>query len=49
MKRPEINITPSERTVEHYKELRDAIGNEASSTSREPLPSRPASAAGASG
>jgi uncharacterized membrane protein len=42
-------LAKGELTVEEHKELREAIGGEALSTSREPLPSRPASAAGGSG
>jgi putative membrane protein len=40
-------LAKGELTVEQYRELRDAIGGEA--TGREPLPSRPTSAAGAPG
>jgi putative membrane protein len=42
-------LAKGELTVEQYKELREAIGGEALSTSREPLPPRPASAAGGTG
>jgi uncharacterized membrane protein len=42
-------LAKGELTIEQHKELRDAIGSEALSASREPLPSRPASAAGAPG
>lgn len=39
-------LAKGELTVEQYKELRDAIGGEASLASGEPLPPRPASAPG---
>ncbi|HEY5045583.1 MAG TPA: hypothetical protein VII53_06980 [Solirubrobacteraceae bacterium] len=39
-------LAKSELTIEQYRELRDTIGSEAVPTSREPLPSRPASAPG---
>jgi uncharacterized membrane protein len=39
-------LAKGELTTEQYKELRETIGGEALSTSREPLPSRPAGAPG---
>jgi putative membrane protein len=39
-------LAKGELTIEQYKELRDAIGDEAPLTRGEPLPSRPASAPG---
>jgi putative membrane protein len=42
-------LAKGELTLEQYKELRDTIGGEAPLTTSAPLPSRPASAAGAPG
>jgi putative membrane protein len=42
-------LAKGELTVEQYKELREAIGDEATPAGRDPLPSRPAGAAGAPG
>jgi putative membrane protein len=39
-------LAKGELTIEQYRELRETIGGEALSSSREPLPSRPASAPG---
>jgi len=39
-------LAKGELTIEQYKELRETIGGEAVSSSREPLPSRPAGAPG---